>query len=166
MKSTFAVLLFSILIISALKVPAMGGTTDSTKAKYLYQKAKKLFNEADFDSAYGIFKDAAMQYKLEPNWEEQADVYNFLSGIAWKMRIMDEAKAYCDTSVSILVNNNADTLHKLYAKAYHNYGTIELLNGHLKTAVTFYEKAIAINELVPNTMETNLNNNYNNIGIA
>lgn len=140
--------------------------TDSIKAARIYEKANMYFSKADYDSAFIAFEEAIVLYKALNDWEKQVDIYLDLSGIAWKYRDMENATLFNDSALRLLKTSKTDSLHTLYAKAYHNYGTIELLKGNLQGAIVQLEHAIRINEQTKENSAKRLLNNYNNIGVA
>ncbi|PIQ33511.1 MAG: hypothetical protein COW63_05550 [Bacteroidetes bacterium CG18_big_fil_WC_8_21_14_2_50_41_14] len=139
---------------------------DSIQAKKIFEIAHSYFTSANYDSAFSNFEEVLMYYKKLNKWETQADIYSYLSGISWKFRDLKNASLYNDSALRLLHNAHADSLHVQYAKAYHNYGTIELLKGNLQEAVIQLEKAININEQTTDDSDARLLNNYNNIGVA
>ncbi|MDZ4203272.1 MAG: hypothetical protein U1C46_00510, partial [Bacteroidales bacterium] len=128
-----------------------------------FEKAKKLFDENDLDSAYKEFHRLRVEFEGIKDWESYLRSSLFIADIHRAKRDQDSAFYYLNNAMTNARERFSDK-NLIFAEINHKYGVALIDKGSFDEARVFIERAISLRTQPGLPPDSSLSLSYNSLG--
>jgi CHAT domain-containing protein len=136
---------------------------DTIIANEYFNKAEKLYKDAQYDSSTFYFDKASVIYEKEKEYEKYSKCYYKIGNNFKKKGEYKSALRYLNKSLDIGLNK-LDSNNLVIAQNYHNIGNIYFIRSEHDKALEYHHKALLIFVETCGENHPNVSSSYFNIG--